>query len=83
MLKSINEKLAPKVKIKTEGTKTVLYIDGHKINGVTKINFNHSVAGEVPMLQIDINGTNLELDADFLPELPEPWKEIYSEHKTI
>lgn len=70
----------PHIKITTNGiTKTEVEIGGKKLKGVTGIRFvqNYKENNGLPILQIDLKATNVEIDAKILPALPEPFNGFY------
>ena len=70
----------PHIKITTDGiTDTRLFIDGKEVQGVTGIHFsqNYKQNAGVPILQIDLKATDVELDIKRIPELPEPFNRFY------
>lgn len=76
----------PRVRISTNGiTRTKIYIDGEELKGVTGVRFlqNYKENNGLPILQIDMQATNVELDAKMLPALPEPFSKHYVSLNTI
>ena len=76
----------PRVRISTNGiTKTKIHIDGEELKGVTGVRFlqNYKENNGLPILQIDMQATNVELDAKMLPALPEPFSKHYVSLNTI
>lgn len=70
----------PHVVITTNGiTGTKVFIDEKEINGVVGIRFSQSYKKNhgLPILQIDVNATNVTLDTRMLPTLPEPFRSSY------
>ena len=63
----------PKIEIKTDGTKTVVKINGEKINKVRGVLFKQE-PGDVPVVQIDILAVYMTIDADVIPALPDVFK---------
>lgn len=63
--------------IKTSGIKTELFIDGKKVNKVRKIAFEKK-AGEAPVVCVDLLATDMEIDGELIPELPEIFKPFYT-----
>lgn len=63
--------------IKTSGIKTELFIDGKKVNKVRKIAFEKK-AGEAPVVCVDLVATDMEIDGELIPELPEVFKPFYT-----
>lgn len=53
----------PKIEIKNNGTITEIYVDGHKLNGVRSLRFEHGVGSNIPILTIDLNALNLSIDS--------------------
>lgn len=62
--------------IKTSGIRTELFIDGKKVDGMRKITFEKK-AGEVPVVCVDLKATDMEIDGELIPELPEVFKPFY------
>lgn len=76
----------PEIKIITDGKKSEIFVDGKKLEGVIGYKVVHSTKDEhaLPRLQIDLRATNVTLDADMIPALPEPFSSFYvSKHKLI
>lgn len=70
----------PKIEIKTDGIgKTKVVVNGKELEGVIGIKFSQSYKENsgLPILQIDMKATNVSLDANILPALPEPFKGMY------
>lgn len=70
----------PQILIKTNGiTGTEVFIDGKKVDGVTGIRFSHDYRENsgLPILQIDLKATNINLETKMLPALPSPFSEHY------
>lgn len=64
-------KRAPQIIIKTNGTFSEIYVDGVKMEGVVGCRFLHNKRdGHLPILEIELNATNVTLDAQMLPALP-------------
>ena len=71
---------APHIRIKTDGImNTQLFVDDKELKGVAGIRFSQSYKENsgAPVLQIDMKATNIELDAKWLPTLPEPFNHHY------
>ena len=66
----------PKIEIETNGTKTVVKINGEEINKVRGILFKQE-PGDVPVVQIDILAVDMTIDADVIPALPDVFKPFY------
>lgn len=66
----------PKIEIKTDGTKTVVTINGEEINKVRGVLFKQE-PGDVPVVQIDILAIDMTIDADVIPALPDVFKPFY------
>lgn len=74
-----NEK-KPEITIRTNGiTGTEILVDGKKLDGVTGFRFSQSYKENsgLPILQVDMKATNVSLDAQMLPALPEPFNGHY------
>ena len=70
----------PEITIRTNGiTGTEILVDGKKLDGVTGFRFSQSYRENsgLPILQIDMKATNVSLDAQMLPALPEPFNGHY------
>lgn len=67
----------PKVQIKQEGIRTLVYINGKKVDGVRGIHFDRTVDNECPILKLDIVAADMELDCVVVPELPDVFKDFY------
>jgi hypothetical protein len=70
----------PEIVIRTNGLKPEITIDGKKLEGVIGYKFSQDwrEGGGVPRLQIEMKATNVTLETSVLPELPEPFKKIYT-----
>lgn len=66
----------PKIEINTDGTRTVVKINGEEINKVRGILFKQE-PGDVPIVQIDILAVDMTIDADVIPALPDVFKPFY------
>ena len=55
-----------KIEIKTNGAKTEIFVDGHKLNGVRSYRLEHGVGNRVPTLTLDLNALNLSVDGEML-----------------
>ena len=65
------------IKIKTDGIKGEVYINGKKVPDVLSYTISHE-AMSLPVLQLDILASDITFEGDgFLPELPEIFKEFY------
>ncbi|MDD3137715.1 MAG: hypothetical protein PHX08_01920 [Lachnospiraceae bacterium] len=71
------------IKVKTDGVKTNVYIDGVEVTGVRAITFCHEECGKVPVLKIHLNASDLELDAEMIPELPDAFKAFYEKRSLL
>ncbi|MCI9357785.1 MAG: hypothetical protein HFH59_09640 [Lachnospiraceae bacterium] len=70
----------PEITIRTNGIAgTEILVDGKKLDGVTGFRFSQSYKENsgLPILQIDLMATNVGLDTQMLPELPEPFNGHY------
>lgn len=69
----------PSILIKTDGMKSEVFVDGKKIEGVIALRFFHDNRENrgTPILQIDLFASNVTLDAEMLPALPEPFNGFY------
>lgn len=66
----------PKIEINTTGILATVKCDGKEIKGVRGYSISHN-AGEIPILRLDLNATNLTIDGVMCPELPEVFKPFY------
>lgn len=73
----------PHIKITTGNNccSTEIFIDGKKVKGVRKVSFCKT-AGTLPILQLDLLATDMEIDAAMIPALPEIFKPFYVERNT-
>ena len=70
------------IRIKNKGATAEIYVDGKKVPGVRGYSIEHK-AGELPIVQLDLVGTDLTFDGDLvIPALPEVFKPFY-EIKTM
>lgn len=70
----------PNILITTDGImNTKIMVDGKELRGVRGVSFSQSYKENhgLPILSIDLNATDVTLDAKMLPELPEPFKGNY------
>lgn len=73
--------IKPEICIKTKGISgTEIYINGEKLEGVTGFRFSQSFKENsgLPTLQIDLKATNVTLETEMLPALPEPFANFYA-----
>ena len=70
----------PHIKITTgnDCCSTEVFIDGKKVEGVRKVSFCKT-AGTLPVLQLDLLATDMEIDAKVIPALPEIFQPFYIE----
>lgn len=72
-------KNTPEIKIKTDGViGTEITVNGVKLKGVRGFKFQQR-AGELPVLQIDMQATDIDMDTTAIPQLPYPFTEFYIE----
>lgn len=58
--------MSQRIQIKSDGDSfTKVFIDGHEIKGIRSWELSHG-AGNVPVLKLDINALNLDVDAKVL-----------------
>lgn len=67
----------PHIEIKQDGITTEIFIDGKKLNGVRKIGFEYENKNCLPILKLDFLATDLAIDGQFIPELPEIFIDFY------
>lgn len=68
----------PKFEISTDGVITTIKCDGKVVKGVRAFALSQK-AGEIPILTLDLNATDLSVDGTMLPELPEVFRPFYEE----
>ncbi len=60
----------PKIEIKTKegesNSRTELYIDGKKLNGVRSYRLEQRAGNSIPVLTVDLNALNLSVDGEFV-----------------
>lgn len=66
----------PKIKIESQKGRTTIYVNGVKLEGARSVAFSHDASG-LPVLNIGMIALDVELDAEWLPNLPEPWDQWY------
>ena len=66
----------PRIEINTDGILTTIKCDGKEIKGVRGYSLSQN-AGEIPVLRLDLNATNLTVDGVMCPELPEVFRPFY------
>lgn len=67
----------PKIQIKTDGCKASVLLDGKDISsGITEINFSLD-ASHIPTINFKFLATNMEIDTELVPELPECLEPFY------
>ncbi len=68
----------PHIKITTGNNccSTEVFIDGKKVKGVRKVSFCKK-AGTIPTLQMELLATDMEIDAEVIPALPEVFRPFY------
>lgn len=70
----------PSIVIKTDGiTGTEIYVNGNKLEGVRGFCFKQSAQEKkgLPILQIDLQATDVTLETKAVPKLPYPFSEFY------
>lgn len=68
----------PKIEIKVEGTKSRIYIDGVMVKSVRGYSLTHSASSrDVPVLKMELEACNCTVDGEFLPALPDIFKDFY------
>ena len=69
----------PEIVIKTDGPRTKIFVDGKKLEGVKGYRLTQDVRenNSLPVLQIDLAATNLTLETECIPELPDMYKPFY------
>ena len=66
------------VRIISEGANAVVYMDGHKVNGLIGYEIIHDrTKSQVPIIRFNIQ-SKLDIETGIIPELPEPWSYCYS-----
>lgn len=66
----------PEVKIVTHGITSEVYINGNRIDGISKWSVVHE-AGKLPKLCLDILGAQMEVTSNRIPELPDIYQPFY------
>ncbi len=66
----------PNIVIKTNGIHAKLYLNGKELLYVRGYSITHDAAN-LPVLQISLTATDVTLEGDMLPALPEPYKDYY------
>lgn len=68
---------APHIEINQDGITAEIFIDGKKLNGVRKIGFEYECKNHVPVLKLELLATDMSIDTQVIPELPEVYKGFY------
>ena len=66
----------PNIVIKTKGIHAEIFLDGQKIPCVRGYTITHDAAN-LPVLQISLPATDVTLEGDAMPALPDPYKNFY------
>lgn len=72
-----NMESVPHIEIKIDGVNTKMLIDGKELKGVRSYCLSHDSETKVPVLKINLLATDLSLDANMIPTLPEAYQEHY------
>ena len=66
------------IEIKSRGIFGQVFVDGKKINGVRKVSYEISIDGKVPIVKLELSGTDVFIDSNgAIPELPDVFKPFY------
>lgn len=68
---------APHIEINQSGVTAEIFVDGEKLNGVRKICFEYECKNHVPVLKLELLATDMTIDTQVIPELPEVYKGFY------
>lgn len=68
---------APHIEINQNGAIAEIFIDGKKLNGVRKIGFEYECKNHAPVLKLELLATDMTIDTQVIPELPEVYKGFY------
>ena len=75
----MSNSMIPHIEIRTRGTRTHIFIDGKELNGVRKVSFTQdaSEASGIPILQLQLDASDMTLNVKRIPELPDVFKSWY------
>lgn len=66
------------IEIKSEGIFGKVLVDGKEVDGVRKVSYELSVDGKVPVVKLELLGTDVAIDSKgVIPELPDIFKPFY------
>ena len=66
------------IEIKSQGIFGTVFVDGKEVNGVRKVSYEISVDGKVPIVKLELLGTDVSIDSNgVIPELPDVFKPFY------
>lgn len=68
--------MIPHIEIKTDGCRTDVFVNGEKLEGVSRVSFVQDKIKE-PILQIDMLAMDMTINAVMLPALPEVFRKWY------
>lgn len=72
----------PKIRIEVKnGLGTQIFVDNKEIKGVREVRFKKT-GGEVPVLEMDFILCDVEINGQWLPQLPEIFEAYYERKKT-
>lgn len=68
----------PAVQIRNDGCRTSIYVEGKKLEGVTRLEFIHDAKdGHIPKLRLDLMADPLCIDSICIPDQPERYFPSY------
>lgn len=68
----------PSVQIRNDGCRTSIYVEGKKLEGVTRLEFIHDAKdGRIPTLRLDLMADPLCIDSICIPKQPERYFPAY------
>ena len=73
---------SPNIVIKTNGINAKLFLDGKEIPCVRGYTIKHDAAN-LPVLQISLLATDVTLEGDMLPALPEAYRDFYVSKESL
>lgn len=75
--------MIPKIKIKQDGTRTFVYVDGKQLHGIRAIHYDRTHDSNVPILKLDMIASDMEIDGYMIPKLPEIYEPYYKLKKEM
>lgn len=67
-----------RIEIESHGIFGKVLVDGKEVEGVRKVSYELSVDGKVPVVKLELLGTDVAINSNgLIPELPDVFKPFY------